>query len=173
MLTLLLVRGIGRKSHITGSSVHNKRIERLWRDTFRCVGQFYYALFYDMEDCGLLDGDCEKDMFALHYVFLPRINNQLRQFVSAWNNHPLRTENGLTPLQLFNRGILSASVELQADIASGLAVDDDFGVDVGASMFCSNLHGVVIPEVVFTLTDSELDYVQQILILYKEVTTMV
>ena len=41
MLTLLLVRGIGRKSHITGSSVHNKRIERLWRDTFRCVGQFY------------------------------------------------------------------------------------------------------------------------------------
>ena len=95
------------------------------------------------------------------YVFLPRINNQLRQFVSAWNNHPLRTENGLTPLQLFNRGILSASVDLQADIASGLAVDDDFGVDVGASMFCSNLHGVVIPEVRFTLTDSQLDYVQQ------------
>ena len=137
---MLLVRGIRRKCHITGSSVHNQRIERLWRDTFRCVGQLYYALFYDMEDCGLLDGDCEKDMFALHHVFLPRINNQLRQFVSAWNNHPLHTENGLTPLQLFNRGILSASVERQADIASGLAVDDDFGVDVGASMFCSNLH---------------------------------
>ena len=119
---MISVRGTGRKSHITGSSIHNQRIERLWRDTFRCVGQLYYALFYDMEDCNLLDGDCEKDMFALHYVFLPRINNQLHQFVSAWNNHPLRTENGLTPMQLFSRGIISASEEFQTDIASGLLV---------------------------------------------------
>ena len=119
---MISVRGTGRKSHITGSSVHNQRIERLWRDTFRCVGQLYYALFYDMEDFNLLDGDCEKDMFALHYVFLPRINTQLHQFVSAWNNHPLRTENGLTPMQLFSRGIISASEEFQADIASGLLV---------------------------------------------------
>ena len=99
--------------------------------TFRCVGQLYYALFYDMEDYGLLDADCEEDLFALHYVFLPRINNQLVQFVSAWNRHPLRTENGLTPLQLWNRGLLSGSAELQNDIASGLSVADHYGVDTG------------------------------------------
>ena len=48
-----------RKSHITGSSVHNQRIERLWRDTFRCVGQLYYAMFYDMEDSGYLNIDSD------------------------------------------------------------------------------------------------------------------
>ena len=42
---MINVRGAGRKSHLIGSSVHNQRIEHLWRDTFRCVGQLYYALF--------------------------------------------------------------------------------------------------------------------------------
>ena len=167
---MLLVRGTGRKSHITGSSVHNQRIERLWRDTFRCVGQPYYALFYEMEDCGLLDVDREKDMFVLHYVFLPTINNRLRQFLRALNNHHLRTENGLT--QLFNRGIISASEEFLADIASGLAVEDEYGIDMGSSMFSSDHDGVVIPEVGFFLTDSQLDYVQEHYILYREVTLM-
>ena len=56
---MLAVRGTARKSHITGSSVHNQRIERLWRDTFRCVGQLYYAMFYDMEDSGYLNIDSD------------------------------------------------------------------------------------------------------------------
>ena len=30
-------RGPGRSSHIAGSSAHNPRIERLWRDVYRCV----------------------------------------------------------------------------------------------------------------------------------------
>ena len=89
---ILAVRGTARKSHITGSSVHNQRIERLWRDTFRCVGQLYYAMFYEMEDSGCLNIDSDIDLFALQFVYLPRINNQLTQFVSAWNRHPLRTE---------------------------------------------------------------------------------
>ena len=73
----------GRKSHITAwqYSVHNQQIERLWRDTFRCVGKLYYTLFYDMEDRDLLDTDCENGLFALHNVFLPRMNKQLTQFV--------------------------------------------------------------------------------------------
>ena len=30
---------------ITGSSTHNERIERLWCDVFRCVGQIFYSFF--------------------------------------------------------------------------------------------------------------------------------
>ena len=42
---MVTVRGTGRSSHIAGNSVHNQCIERLRRDTFRCVCHQYYTPF--------------------------------------------------------------------------------------------------------------------------------
>ena len=112
---MLIVRGTSRQSHITGSSDHNQRIEYLWRDTFRCVGHLYYSLFFDMEDCDLLDANSDHYLFSLHYTYLPRINNQLEEFASAWNSHPLRTE-GSSPLQMWHICLLSSSAECQEEI---------------------------------------------------------
>lgn len=160
----MLMRGTERQSHITGSSVHNQRIERLWRDTFRCVGHLYYGLFYELEDCGLLDVDDDHDLFALHYVFIPRINSQLTQFAGAWNMHPLRTEGGLSPLQLWSRGLLSSSSEWQDEICSGLAVNQDlYGVETDIESYsgCFNHQMVVIPPFDINISDQQLQYLRE------------
>ena len=59
---------------ITGSSTHNERIERLWRDVFRSVSSLFYDVFRMLEDEDKLNCLNEIDMFCLHFVFQPRIN---------------------------------------------------------------------------------------------------
>ena len=67
-------------SIITGPSVHNKRIERLWRDVFGGVIKLYYRLFYYLEEQHLLNPNNEHHLYALHYVYIPHINQALADF---------------------------------------------------------------------------------------------
>jgi len=97
-------RGAGRGS-IMGPSVHNQRIEMLWRDLFAgCVSYFYY-LFYNMEEAGLLNPDNDADLLALHMTFLPKLQEQLDSFRLGWCHHRLRTERNRTPYQLWLLGM--------------------------------------------------------------------
>ena len=60
-----------------------------------------YWIFYYLENCDLFDPLNPIHMYALHYIYLPRINKALHSFKEAWNDHGLRTQHELTPNQLF------------------------------------------------------------------------
>ena len=74
-------------SFIAGRSTRNQRIERLWRDVFRCVSLLFYGVFYSLEERGYLNVNNPTEMFLLHLIFLPRINLALVEFTRASNLH--------------------------------------------------------------------------------------
>ena len=81
-----------------GLKTHNQRVERLWLDL--CVTSLFYQLLYFLVETSTLDPLKDLDLYALHYVYIPRINQH--HFQNAWNNSRVRT-TGLTPLQMFIR----------------------------------------------------------------------
>lgn len=72
---------------ITGSLVHNERVERLWSDVNRCVANVFAEMFKILECDGLLDPLNEVDLHCLHFIFLQKINKSLS--VSAKLEQPL------------------------------------------------------------------------------------
>ena len=71
----------------------------MWRDVREKVIQFYIILFAEYEREGFDIGNVWH-VFTLQYMFMNRIQEELNDFKQFWNNHPIRTENNRSPIQL-------------------------------------------------------------------------
>ena len=80
---MLRTCGTGRGLALVDKSVHNQRIERLWRDVFKDVLANFYELFPLMEEMGILDPLSGTDLWCLHFAFLPHINYCLHERSAA------------------------------------------------------------------------------------------
>ena len=81
-----------------------------------CI-QYFYRLFYYMEDNLILDATDEHHLLALHYVFLPRVQENINNFIAAYIHRPLRTEQCRTPLQLWISGHIQHDLTALMDVS--------------------------------------------------------
>ena len=157
-------RGLGRGSIITGSSVHNCRVERVHRDVYAGVLTFFNSIFHSLGENGQLDPLNETHLFALHLVFKDKINNSLKEFVNQWQHHPLSSEHNLSPLQLFTKGVLENLNSDYSAIDSFLEEEEQqvYGVDYDSQMNVEDTDNqVTVPRIDIDLTDEQINFIKQ------------
>ena len=155
---------------LTGQSVHNQRIERLWRDVHNYIVMYFKNIFYCLESSHL-DPDDELDIYALHYIYVPRINRAIDQFVLQWNNHSLSTEGEKTPLQKWTEGFYNCQRGNEStDVDAHYGVDDGDNDGVHPVPEIQTDNHVVVPVCTLHLTENEQAIIESIdaLIDYNE-----
>lgn len=154
-----------------GRSTHNQHIERLWCDIWRGVTNIYHNLFNFLESEHIVVPDNEMHIWALYYVYLPRINRDLDAFTLQWNNQGLWTERHQSPLQIFVCGCLEqqgrATTAMQelfgaaaapapmAEVAGGTPAAERGGP--GRALLVDWPERVTVPQTQFTLNPADME----------------
>ena len=115
----------------------------------------YYRLFYFLEQSHLLDALNEINLFALYYIYIPGMNQALKEFQEGWNHHGIRTASHLSPHHLFVRG----SLQLRSSGLTALdfleSVGNDYGSSIDDEIPLPEPDSVTVPQGHFNLSELE------------------
>ena len=136
----------------------------------RCCHLYYPTLQVPVRIYGkyrILDSLNECKLFALHLVYQPRLDKTLKDFISFWNNHKLRTERALTPMQIWMESVycnlMNDTIRDTVDISD--FDPTNYGVDEKASIPLEDIqtgNNVVVPSCSFQLSEEEITALNKI-----------
>ena len=108
-------------------------------------------ILYNLNECHL---------WALHYIFIPRINRSLKEFVNGWNNHPIRTAGHKSPQQLFTAGsLLLQNFQIPA-LYFFHSADDMYGIDPDGPIPVAE-ESISVPQSTLRFSDTDKQSFQQ------------
>ena len=117
------------------------------------MSALYIGIFKFLEERMLLDPLDEQHLFALHFVYLPRINASLSEFREQWNHHGLRTSGHQSPLTIWQTSIIRTPDD------SPLVNFEDYGIDNdGPVSDVVSDNNVIVPSSSVELTEEQLNY---------------
>ncbi|KAF4615590.1 hypothetical protein D9613_012906 [Agrocybe pediades] len=125
--------GTTHRAYLRGRSIHNVRIERLWRDVRRDTLEFFRTLFLHLESIGLLDMENPIQRICLFLTYQHRIQISLDSTVASWNLHKVRTAGNKSPVALYQ---ISREQAINRGYWTGDPGDDirDVGDDYGRDL---------------------------------------
>ena len=136
----------------------------------RCCHLYYPTLQVPVRIYGkyrILDSLNECKLFALHLVYQPRLDKALKDFISFWNNHKLRTERALTPMQIWMESVycnlMNDTIRDTVDISD--FDPTNYGVDEEESIPLEDIqtgNDVVVPSCLFQSSEEEITTLNKI-----------
>ena len=152
-------RKTAREIYTAGRSSRNQWIRRLWRDVFQCVTALLWYASYVLEQNDIFDWDNPVHLLQLHYIFLPRINFALNEFMGAYSIHRLLLECYWTPTQIWCNSINDPGNSISNDLVDEEVCDTEYYWEgsKGSYPIDPDLNNIVVPPVDFPLAEATND----------------